>query len=817
MGVGRRVLLLGLAASLAGGFARSGGDWPPAPPLAIAPDDRPGSLPQSVSAEPLDRGTWACTFRYRPPGTPRNVFLAGTFNQWNPTATPLRGPDPAGFWSARVELPAGVHEYKFVVDGDRWYADPDNPEGVSDGHNGLNSVLRLGRIAALKESDGRPGDGQIEGLALEHRPERPLYFQRLDGRALFRLRTLAHDLERVWVAVRGQPEVEMTPILESEPFTMWEAIARLPDCSGQPDCQPRYTFVLLDGQRRVSVPEDYGVSVSPEEVFQTPDWAKHAIWYQIMLDRFRNGNPANDRQPVRAWTSEWFTPAPWEGQDGQTFYKYYVFDRQYGGDLDGLEEKLPYLKDLGVNALYLMPIFKAESNHKYNTTNYLHVDDHFGTRGDYDAVAAREDLLDPSTWEWTETDRRFLRFLRSAHAAGFRVIIDGVFNHVGTLHPAFQDVKKNGPHSTFADWFDVISWKPFRYRGWAGLESLPVFKKSSDGLASQTAKRHIFNVTRRWMDPDGDGDPSDGIDGWRLDVPNEIPAPFWAEWRTLVKSINPQAYITGEIWERADQWLDGKHFDGVMNYEFARVAVEWLFNRKLKISASQADHRLRVLRLAHPLAATLVQQNLLDSHDTDRVASMARNPDRPYDHANRVQDNGPGYDNAKPSPTEYARARLAALLQMTYVGAPMIYYGDEVGMWGADDPTCRKPMLWEDLEPYDQPEENFVMRDHLDYYRQIIALRNSHSALRIGGFQTLLTHDEQDVWAFLRRDDDEQLVVVLNASDQPRQVFVPLPTSAPGKWRGIFNSSGAFDAPQRRLQVQVPAISGVVLHAATPK
>jgi glycosidase len=575
---------------------------------------------------------------------------------------------------------------------------------------------------------------------------------------------------------------------------------------------------LVDGPLQAGKPVSYGGTVPlQKDGFHTPDWAKHAVWYQVMLDRFRNGSPDNDRQPVRSWTSEWFTPSPWEGRDGQTFYDHYVFDRQYGGDLDGLEEKLPYLAELGVNAIYLNPIFKAESYHKYNAETYLHVDDHFGTTGDYAEVAATEDHTDPSTWKWTESDRRFLRFLKTAHRTGFKVIIDGVFNHVGTAHPAFQDVKNRGRKSRYADWFNVTSWKPFKHEGWFGHASLPVFKKSKDGLASEQVRQYLFNVTRRWMDPDGDGDPSDGIDGWRLDVPNEIPAPFWVQWRKLVKSINPEAYITGEIWERADQWLDGRHFDAVMNYEFARAVVAWVFNRKLKVSPSEIDQRLRELRLAYPLEATLVLQNVLDSHDTDRLASMAHNPDRQYDSANRPQDNGPDYDNSKPTPAEYARVRLAALLQMTYVGAPMIYYGDEVGMWGADDPTCRKPMLWEDLQPYEKPDENFVMQDQLAFYRQIIGLRNAHPALRTGSFHTLLTDDRADVWAFLRRDHDEQLVIVLNASDQDRRVTVPLPLRAPNKWTGLLNAEGVFDAADHKLGLRVPAVGGLVLHAATPK
>lgn len=794
--------------------------WPPAPPLSSARGRDVGILPPSVSAEPVEDRLWKVTFCFRPQQPVRSVHLAGSFNGWNRDALPMRGPDSDGSYTAEITLGAGAYQYKFVVDGSTWLQDPLNPAGVPDNYGGFNSLLKLGRLASLTRSNASVGDGRIEAVGLVHQPGLPFYFQVLaDDLVELRYRTLAHDVEGVALVWRSGQTTEMHPVLEDELFTVWEAQARLPEEARDPD-DPRtraveYTFVLTDGPMRASDPTVYKASFQDGQVFRTPEWARHAVWYQIMPDRFRNGSRENDPEPVVPWTHAWFRPAPFEGGDGQTFYKWFVFSRLYGGDLQGVREKLGYLRQLGVNAIYFNPIFQAPSHHKYNAVSYLHVDEHLGVTGDYESTAAEEDLLDPSTWKWTGSDRVFLELIRQAHAQGIRIILDGVFNHVGTDHPAFQDVCRNGRASRFADWFDVTSWEPFTYRGWAGHDSLPVFRKSPTGLASESCKQHIFNVTRRWMDPDGDGDPSDGIDGWRLDVPNEIPQPFWAEWRAFVKSINPDAYLVGEIWDRADAWLDGRHFDAVMNYPFARNAIAWIFNRREKITPTQLDRRLAELRLAYPAAATYVLQNLVGSHDTDRVASMALNPDRAYDQANRVQDDNPRYDNAKPGPSEYQRVRLLALLQMTYVGAPMIYYGDEVGMWGADDPTCRKPMLWEDLQPYDEPEENFVMTDHLEFYRRAIALRNAHPALRTGEFQTLLTDDAADVWAFRRFDADEQLLVVLNASAEPREVRLTLPNGMPSSWSVVFGPpDAAAQAENRTVRVQVAAISGVVLRSA---
>jgi glycosidase len=315
-------------------------------------------------------------------------------------------------------------------------------------------------------------------------------------------------------------------------------------------------------------------------------------------------------------------------------------------------------------------------------------------------------------------------------------------------------------------------------------------------------RKHIFDVTRRWMDPDGDGDPSDGVDGWRLDVPNEVPLPFWHEWCALVRRINPEAYVVGEIWERADQWLDGRAFDAVMNYEFAKPAIAWVIDRREKITASEFDRRLAELRMAYAPECSYAMMNLLDSHDTDRIASMARNPDRKYNHLNREQEGNP-YDAGRPGDEDRARQRLLALLQMTYVGAPMVYYGDEAGMWGSNDPNNRRPMLWDDLPPNQNPQErpDAAMREH---YRSVIGLRRSLPALRTGSYRTLLADDAQDVLAFVREKDGQRVVVALNASTKPATVSLPVD----GAFRDAFGAPAPGDDGLRRATV--PPLAGRV-------
>jgi glycosidase len=792
---------------LSGALRAASADAPPFPPTeppARASGTQPDArVPADMVAEERPDGRWRVTFVLpaAQASAVRTVQVAGDFTGWQGQAVSMtRRAD--GAFAAAVEVPPGTRRYKFIVDGTRWIPDPTNPRGMDDGNGGSNSVLLLGAEASFDPSLARLGDGEVEGSAFRHDPRLPADRERISGTWRVRVRTLRGDVQSVelrWKSGQSTGGSPMTRTGVRGPFDVWEATLPVTGAA-----QIAYTFIAKDGQSAVSDPKTYSLDTASEKSFRTPDWAKDAVWYQVMVDRFRNGDPANDPEGTIGWKHDWYKRFGREGQDGQTFYKHYVFGRFGGGDLAGLRDRLPYLKQLGINALYLMPMFQASTPHKYNTTSFVHVDEHFGTRGDYAAAAAKEDILDLATWTFTPTDRAFLDFIRDAKSMGFRVVIDGVFNHVGTGHPAFQDVKQKGKESRFADWFDISSWDPFTYEAWWGFSELPVLRKDpGHGIASESARRHIMEVTRRWMDPDGDGDPRDGVDGWRLDVPNEVPLPFWHEWCRNVRAINPEALIIGEIWERADQWLDGRAFDGVMNYEFAKPAIHWVIDRNNKITPTALDQALAQLRLAYPAECTYAMMNLVDSHDTDRVASMAKNPDRVYNQGNREQE-GAAYDATKPGPTEYAKQRLLALLQMTYVGAPMVYYGDETGMWGSNDPNNRKPMLWEDLLPYEDPQET-IDPTMLAHYRAVIGLRRAHPALRTGSFRTVLTDDAQDTWVFVRSGGGEEVLVALCASERPATVDL----SALGDgWEDAFGTPGFADDGLRKATV--PAIGGRV-------
>ncbi len=564
-------------------------------------------------------------------------------------------------------------------------------------------------------------------------------------------------------------------------------------------------------------------------LFETPRWAKQAVWYQVFPERFRNGDPENDPPRTVPWTHEWYKPyrsalrvapvrgcanspltlagrgrpgnAPRDIVEEGSFYDF-IYDRRYGGDLQGVRDKLPYLRDLGVTAIYFNPILHARSLHKYDTSDYRHVDDHFAHHGSLSMIS--DETPDPATWKWSQSDLAFLGFLKEAHREGFRVILDGVFNHVGRGFWAFQDVVRNGRGSAFADWFEITDWKaehgaafsnadggiPFHYRAWDRNDGeLPRLRHDEALGLCRPVREHLFAVTRRWMDPDGDGAPSDGIDGWRLDVARDIGEAFWRDWRELVKSINPEALLVAEAWEESRPWLDGTTFDCAMNYPFARRCQRFFVDRRRAIRPRRFDRELREMLAGCGPEANHAMQNLIDSHDTDRAASMFMNPDLEFDKANRIQDNGPNYNPAKPTPECYERLRLLVTFQMTFVGAPMVYYGDEVGMYGADDPSNRKPMIWADLMPYDDPAER-IEPEVFEHYRRMIAIRRSLPALQMGEFRTLLADDRRGVFAFVRALgashssagrgpplglDGSTVVVVLNNSDRRRRLNVPSP------------------------------------------
>lgn len=581
-----------------------------------------------------------------------------------------------------------------------------------------------------------------------------------------------------------------------------------------------------------------------------PDWARDAIWYQIFPERFYNGDPSNDptiesligtwpwdvqtEWQVSPWTSDWYEYQPWEKANGQ-LYNYQFQIRRYGGDIQGIIDKLDYLQELGINAIYLNPVFDSPSSHKYGASYYHHIDRHFGPDPEGDAsLMAEEDPADPSTWQWTAADKLFLQLIRDIHDRNMHIIIDGVFNHVGLTFWAFQDVINRGTDSPYYTWFGIEGSglsdlshlndyqtlpelyqkedrPPLRYTGY--VADLPAFRQDEYGPV-EPVRNHLEAVVARWMDPNGDGNPDDGVDGWRLDVAERIQIKFWDRFGSWVRQHNPQAYITGEIWWEdywnnkqfnAAPWLSDDRLDAVMNYRFGNAMFQFFIDEKLAVSPSRLDLMLAEVRTDYPPETAYVLQNLFDSHDMERLASSVVNPDRWMDHANNLQYNLE-FDIRKPKATERQVQKAIIAFQFAYLGAPFIYYGDEAGMWGADDPDCRKPMLWPEFSydsevahpcdyrddcTYTRPVDTVAFDSTMfQFYQDLIALRQKHPALRRGTYATVFTDDKKGLFAFRRQSEDETILAVFNQYTRTKRLPRTLFPGGRSRWELIYPVPG---------------------------
>ncbi|MEO1602921.1 MAG: alpha-amylase family glycosyl hydrolase, partial [Pseudomonadota bacterium] len=386
---------------------------------------------------------------------------------------------------------------------------------------------------------------------------------------------------------------------------------------------------------------------------ETPEWALGAVWYNVFPERFENGNPLNDQGwPYGTdipWDQPWFESSADEFEAsanraiasprryadsfsrGRPPLREGVFERRFGGDLQGVERRLGHIRDLGATVIWFCPIFESTSLHKYDAGDYRHIDPHLAhprsPSGDRSLFSD-----DPDDWEWTPADRYFVdRFLPAAREKGLRIVLDGVWNHVGLTHPTFVDALKRGPASPYFGWYDITadrSGRPASWRAWDRRNgALPEFHQANGDL-HPGVRSHVFDVTKRWMDPDGDGDPADGIDGWRLDVANEIGMRFWADWRSLVRSINPGSVLVGELWFDGADYFEGRAFDSQMNYPLAFALTSWLGGQPAFSDADLVAAFDRVL--SHAPATDMAQVNLLGSHDTARFITMLDYPSPDY-------------------------------------------------------------------------------------------------------------------------------------------------------------------------------------------
>ncbi len=535
--------------------------------------------------------------------------------------------------------------------------------------------------------------------AIYHRPKNNFAYAYDKETVHIRIRTKKDDLTRVrlqhgdpyyWTEDGWQYQLDDMEKSGSDSLFDYWFIAIKP-----PHRRLRYGFELTDEKETVYFTEKGYFEeppgetndhfsfpfLNPIDVFDAPDWVRDTVWYQIFPERFANGDPSINPEGVVPWAST--EPEP---------------DNFFGGDFEGVIQNLDYLVDLGINGIYFTPIFKARSNHKYDTIDYMEIDPQFGDK---------------------ET---FRRLVKECHNRGIRVMLDAVFNHSGYYFEPFQDLLKYGEQSKYKDWFHVrefpIQEEPIpSYDTFAYVPSMPKLDTEHPEV-----RKYLLDVGRYWIE-------EFDIDGWRLDVANEVDHAFWREFRKVVKDAKEDAYILGEIWHDSMPWLQGDQFDAVMNYPFTSGVLQYFAEQN--ISATDFSNKITNVLQLYPENVNEVSFNLLDSHDTSRILSMA----------NENKD----------------VVKLIYLFQLSFIGTPCIYYGDEVGMTGLGDPGCRKCMVW------DKEKQDLDLFSHI---QKLLTLRKEIPAFRNDcAFRFIKTDDATNTIMYEKANAQEKLLFVINNSE----------------------------------------------------
>ncbi|UOR11007.1 alpha-glycosidase [Halobacillus amylolyticus] len=544
--------------------------------------------------------------------------------------------------------------------------------------------------------------------AIYHRPKNNFAYAYDEKTLHIRLRTKKHDVENVSL-IHGDPydwednswktvRKEMSLTASDDLFDYWFVEIK------PPFRRLRYGFELTDGTEKLVYTEKGFFDEAPFneiqnyfcfpflnaiDVFQAPHWVKDTVWYQIFPERFANGNKDNDPEGALEWGSE--EPKP---------------SNFFGGDFEGVIEHLDYLVELGVSGIYFTPIFKAYSNHKYDTIDYMEIDPQFGDR---------------------ET---FKRLVQKCHEKGIRVMLDAVFNHSGYYFPQFQDVLEKGKNSAYTDWFHLsgfpIEKEPSpNYDTFAFEPNMPKLNTENPEV-----KQYLLDVATYWI-------KEFDIDGWRLDVANEVDHQFWRDFRRAVKEIKPETYILGEIWHDSMPWLQGDQFDAVMNYPFTIAALDYI--AKDEISAKDFANQMSNVFQSYPENVNEVAFNLLGSHDTPRVLTLCND--------------------------QKEKAKLLYLLQLSFGGTPCIYYGDEIGMTGGGDPGCRKCMVW------DETQQDLDLKS---YMQKLIQLRKTEPAFgNEGNLRFIEANCETNHLIYSKSHEDGIILIVINNTEQPVDVTIP--------------------------------------------
>jgi alpha-glucosidase len=653
-----------------------------------------------------------------------------------------------------------------------------------------------------------------------------------------RFRTAKQDVDFVYVKIEDRGH-KMDKVDSNDLFDYYELEWRIGDS------MLSYYFSVHKEDEKYFY---HSLGVSKEEVclrplriqpgFSTPNWAKGAVMYQIFVDRFYNGDPGNDvenREYIYIdrpclKVEDWY--APTASMDVARFY---------GGDLAGVLKKLDYLEELGVEVIYFNPIFVSPSNHKYDTQDYDYVDPHYGVivndggevvpegeTNNLEATKYQKRVCDPENL--VASNQLFKDLVAQMHARGMRVIIDGVFNHCGSFNKWMDreriyeklDFYKEGAYiSADSEYRNFFSFQreededwPYNdsYEGWWNHATLPKLNYES----SVYLRRNIFHIAKKWVSEEF------GADGWRLDVAADLGRSkennhlFWKEFRKEVKSVNPEALILAEHYGDPTDWLLGDQWDTIMNYDAFMDPISWFLTGMQKHSDEKREDlknnsEVFVNSITHNMSTMLtpslqVAMNELSNHDHSRFLTRTNGK------VGRIDTLG---HQAAHEGINYGVMREGVVFQMTWVGAPTIYYGDEAGLCGFTDPDNRRTYPW-----------GFENRDLIDFHKIMIRIRKESSAIRTGSLR-ILTHDVGRL-SYVRFNQKEQVVVALNNTEKVKKLTIPvwigeLPMEGVMK-RVMYSYEDGYVAEPEKVVIKdgevilsMGAYSAVVLKSATHK
>lgn len=658
-----------------------------------------------------------------------------------------------------------------------------------------------------------------DGTAFYRNPSEPDCFEEVH----LRFRTGRENVDEV-ILVFDEQRYTMLKVANDKMFDYYEYTVKLGDS------RVEYYFEVHSGHMVCyfnsvgvcsSVENYYNFSITPS--FQTPDWAKGAIIYQIFVDRFYNGDRSNDVE-----TDEYFYIG--EGTHKNSDWMKYPREMDvrefYGGDIAGVMKKLDYLQDLGVEAIYLNPIFVSPSNHKYDIQDYDYIDPHFGRIVKNDGENLQRDengnliIHDPehpnkdaTRYICRVTDKEnleasnqlFIEFVEEVHRRGMKVILDGVFNHCGSFNkwldreciyedaPGYEKgafVSKDSPYRTFFK-FREDTW-PYNvnYDGWWGHDTLPKLNYEE----SPKLYEYIMRIARKWVSPPYN------VDGWRLDVAADLGQTaeynhhFWHEFRRNVKEANPNAIVLAEHYGDPTEWLKGDQWDTVMNYDAFMEPLTWFLTGVEKHSdeyrgdlIGNADAffgSMRHYMTRFNTQSLQVAMNELSNHDHSRFLTRTNHQ------VGRISSRGADAANEGVNKNLF---RMAVLMQMTWPGAPTIYYGDEAGLCGWTDPDSRRAYPW------GHEDEELIQ-----YHKELIRIHKEHQVLRTGSI--LFLFGEYQCISYGRFDDNEHIVVAINISQDTRHMEIPvwrLGMTQPTRMaRVILTDAGGFSIETKVYPVQ---------------